>query len=977
MNMKRILCLLLAFAVMLSVAAMPCISYADEDDEAAEDTRWENNDNDIYGGDIDKNDGKNGMEFAEGGSNTILTDIKDADLKKKVMFLCELGFMSAYDDGTFKPDEKITRADFLKAVLKGINYDPEGGSAEKYTFNDIGSNDENYNVMSAAVERGYVGIYGDKSIRPGGEISSVECAIALLKAMGYSEFVGVNGGYSKGFVNTAYALGFFKHVKQSNEGITRADAARLIYTALNTEMLIHSQAGDIHKYYTDKSMTMLSVYHSIYYADGNVSATNITSTGDKNRTGRQNILINDRIYRITNNGYNDYIGYDVEFWYKTDESYVYPEVVYMMPDSHVSELVVWADDIIGYSGGTFSYYENSRRKSVKILNGCDLIYNGKLMKSYDSSVYKIKNGYVKLVANNGSDYGLVFVNSYFNVSFKSINAVGSVVNILLNYGVRPLEFDVSNSNLVIDMYDLNGRMDVTISQQYYYDEDRKLQSKTILPSIPANSVLSVFADKSETINGMTGVSADAEYVKIIISDSSVEGRVDAVDSDGAIIGGKKYLISDSNYLNETNPIFKLGAEGKFVLDYSGKLTMWIPGSGADGYSYGYLINAKKKDKLGSKLQLKILTKSDEIKVFDCSSGVKINDKKPDNTAKALEELGKSAKYLDSTFTISQIIKYSLNSSGEVTGLETVTADIGTADGYDDKHLSRYKERGTYSCRKVYGYSLIDTRQKMTVFAGPSDVYFTVPQTETFDDNDYMASTEAWDDETNPKSLDVFDVSDTLRPKAVVIYSSVDVKAFNYPYLIVTKVFQKINSEGYETAAIQGYSGSTSREYEMDSSLFDSVKEGDIITVAGKKDGVVDKIEYIMNVFDALNDNIEDPAVRTIRPALNPEHDFKIYEAYDYDVSTRALILQRGSVLPATSKRSYQRVCYWFPKAASFHYGACYCEVSEDGKIKLASGAYSNVKGAANYGTGAASRIIVADSKNAYGVRLMVIVNKVK
>ena len=972
MKKKRLLNFLVSLLLILSIVVVPCVSFADEEMEeelTEEELAWDNADDAIYGG-LEEDEEDPSLSYVESSDSSTIIDIKDTYLRNRVDFLVKLGFMSTYEDKTFKPDEKITRAEFLKSVFKAINYDLNSYYKTDYKFNDINTDNENYALMAAALERGYIGLYNDGTIRPDGEISTVDCATILLKIMGYSTYAGMNPGYPTGYVSTAHKLGFFKNVEQSTQGATRAEAAQLIFTALNTEMLREIQSGDFHKYYTDKRVTLLSAYHDIYYETGIVTATGITAIGNSVKQKVDNVLINDIMYKLHDKSYNDYIGYDVNYWYVMKEDSPISEIIYMLPNSNLTELVIQADDIIGYSRGILQYYENNRRKSVKIALDCDLIYNGKLKESYDNDVYKIENGYIKLVAVDGTDYNLVFVNSYYNISFKSISAKNSLVSILGKYGEKPIVIDVSKSYPVVDMYNSNGRMDVTISQQKYYDDDSKLQTKTILPSIPANSVLSIFADKMVKKNGKLQVADDAEYIKIIISENKIEGSVDSMQGDTVTISGKEVYVSSSNYLYDTNPKFSLGAVGTFVLDYSGKLAIWIPDTKALDYKYGYLINAVREGGLSSRILIKILTDANEIVVFKSAGNLKINDKLPRNVGDALGKLRESAKMIDSTFNISQLVKYTVNSNNEVTKLQTVTASTGIAEGYDEDHLNRAVERGTYNCRSSYGYALVIN--KTTPFAGPSDVYFYVPVTETFDDEDYSAGS-AWDEQN--KVIDIYDVSDTLKPNAIVAYGAAEDPVFSEPFLIVSDISEKLIEDDQVVIELTGYSGSAQRTYEMDYNLKDSVKVGDIIGVTGKQEKHITKVDYITSISEVLNDNVnaEPSTITEFKGKSTTKYAFKVFEAYDYDVDTRALILQKGSLVDGTNKRTFQRISYWFPKAASFKFGATLCEVTENGEFTLASGAYSHVKGAVDYGAASASKILLCEQ--AYGVRFMVIVNK--
>ena len=54
-----------------------------------------------------------------------LEDTRGTTASQAVQFLADQGIVKGYQDGTFKPDQKINRAEFLKLVLEAAGKEVE------------------------------------------------------------------------------------------------------------------------------------------------------------------------------------------------------------------------------------------------------------------------------------------------------------------------------------------------------------------------------------------------------------------------------------------------------------------------------------------------------------------------------------------------------------------------------------------------------------------------------------------------------------------------------------------------------------------------------------------------------------------------------------------------------------------------------------------------------------------------------------
>ncbi len=99
-----------------------------------------------------------------------------------VMELAQQGIISGYQDGTFQPDAAINRAEFVTIALRYANI-AEGGTAG---FPDVSETNWAAGAISASVEAGFISGYPDGTFRPEQSITRAEAVTVLNKIIGCS-----------------------------------------------------------------------------------------------------------------------------------------------------------------------------------------------------------------------------------------------------------------------------------------------------------------------------------------------------------------------------------------------------------------------------------------------------------------------------------------------------------------------------------------------------------------------------------------------------------------------------------------------------------------------------------------------------------------------------------------------------------------------------------------------------------------------
>ncbi|WP_207706679.1 S-layer homology domain-containing protein [Flintibacter sp. KGMB00164] len=104
----------------------------------------------------------------------------DAWYAKAVNTLSSLGMLGGYPDGTFRPDAPITRAEFA-AIALAFAYDPASASC---SYTDVNTSAWYYTYVAQATTYGWIGGYPDGSFRPNNSITRAEVAVIVNNMLG-------------------------------------------------------------------------------------------------------------------------------------------------------------------------------------------------------------------------------------------------------------------------------------------------------------------------------------------------------------------------------------------------------------------------------------------------------------------------------------------------------------------------------------------------------------------------------------------------------------------------------------------------------------------------------------------------------------------------------------------------------------------------------------------------------------------------
>ena len=99
-----------------------------------------------------------------------------------VATLSAMDIVRGYEDGTFRPNAPITRAEF--AAIATRFFEETGAEYEPGTFDDVSGNEWFANAIADAVELGLIGGYPDGTVRPNNNITRAEACAVVNRTLG-------------------------------------------------------------------------------------------------------------------------------------------------------------------------------------------------------------------------------------------------------------------------------------------------------------------------------------------------------------------------------------------------------------------------------------------------------------------------------------------------------------------------------------------------------------------------------------------------------------------------------------------------------------------------------------------------------------------------------------------------------------------------------------------------------------------------
>lgn len=546
---------------------------------------------------------------------------------KAVTLLSDLDILDGFEDGTFKPEQTITRAEMAKIICKVL--DLNVSDATKQIYNDVPLTHWAASYINAISGLNIINGYGDGNYGPEDIVTYEQAIKMVVCALGYEYPATAQGGWANGYLSVANSIGILKNVVSSNRG----DIATLIYNVLHTPVMEQTSFGITGEYKPldgtngTKYKTILTK-RNIYIATGvvediiNNERVNFTIT--RNSDDKEFEKGNIETFYLGDLDITPYIHQSVEAYVEKDRDDNY-HIVAINTTSKADSFTIVSDLIksIDDENGSLTYYldeNHSKTKTIKLNTGDNLIreYNKQTISSLEDVLEDSDDIEVTFVENSGDDkYDVVTMIEYTSERLTKVDAKRDKITL----SSKVVEFDFDDT-----------------SKTYIFVDDN--EKELALSDFEKDDVIAWYADAADV--------REANYIKIIrLTNSVIEGSIASVykDKQKVTIDGIEYPVIDRIWNPDT---FAPGTEGIFYIGLTGKIVAYDDAKVKT--SYGYILNAGLYNTYDDTKTVKLLTE-DGIKTYSVKKNVTLADYSTSGV-----------------FDSERFIKYKVNSSGIISSI---------------------------------------------------------------------------------------------------------------------------------------------------------------------------------------------------------------------------------------------------------------------------------------------------------------------
>ncbi len=774
--------------------------------------------------------------------------------------LVALKMLKGYEDGSFRPENTITRAEFATVVARMLGMESVAVSASaKDIFTDMtagGSEHWASGYIKIAYNLGIILGMGDGTFAPDNPVTYEQAIKMMVCALGYELAALSLGSWPDGYLAQAAELELTKNisVSETSAPATRAMVAQILFNSLEVKLAEKSGEDSIKR--TEKTLLKDKLGYAQFknYMVTQVDGTDaLAESSLRVRAGQLAFAQVNEVFSynnlLTKAEAKDLLGKYVSGFYKIGSEDETNALVYAKEVAAKSEeIVLLSEDIVDFrSLEVEAYVQKGKSDTEKYEIDSDalLMYNGSLYDYKSGSADErdlsawldpdsdaFVDGEVRLVESTGDrKFDSIFIEDYDIYVVKSAVQTSDAVD-ANNYIIY--DNYVSGKSVRIDPYARN------VTAEFY---NAQTGAEVTIEDIKAMQVVSVAADKT------------GKKFKVYISSKTVKGKIKERGSNGSyVIDGKAYPTTDvfEAQVAKGTVAPKIGAEGTFYLDKNGRIcAAKITVEDAGAYAYVTLAGID-NDRAVLKLLNLSGTPSKPTKV-NCARTVKVNGSTKTDGSAVLDALATTAPKIKANEDASgaeyaQLIRYVKNSAGEITAITTVSlsgdGSIKIGKNISTDALVTGLEKTEYKYNTANGF-------EGKVYVNSSTLVLVVPDNRG-SETEYKRSTATSYFKNNTKyKIAAYDMNDSNVAKVILVYNAAAVSAETTvdtatSLRVVKSVKEKISTKFEEETIvfeIEVYENGQLKTYETENvgAPYNTIKPGDVLRFGFDSDGRICKL----------------------------------------------------------------------------------------------------------------------------------------
>lgn len=518
--------------------------------------------------------------------------------KDSIITLSTLGLIKGYEDGSFKPDSGITRAEFTTMIIRALDLEDERSKEVDVPFMDLLGHYARFNIMTA-YEMGIINGFGDGDFHPDDEITYEQAMKIVVCTLGYGDKAVAYGGYPMGYLTVGGQLGLTKEITAGNsEPASRGVIAKLIDNSLNVKMQrpYLNYDGSVTYKITEETLlgdrlkiervkVLVTGIGDSIVAEGSRDLKSYEMSALKTKDDKELILDVSGVYKDYDE-VKKYLGHNVYLYYKDIDENESDCDVLIAIDSETqksSEVVVKSREVVSYDNEELRYLvSKTKEDTVKLdMRELSIVYNNKVAKKTDEVVVAGEEMTVEEAVSVWFDPD---EEGFFNGEAQFIDSdndgVADIVNIM-NYEVMlaiaaPSSTDytindklVSGNKIILDPDDDN----------YEYKIIRNGSEIEYVTSIRANDVI------------LCAKSIEEDYITLDVTAKPVTGSITDIDDSVITINNNEYELTDICLENlEKKDEIKIGTSGTFYIDSYNNIIFATINKNNTSVMYAYMIN---------------------------------------------------------------------------------------------------------------------------------------------------------------------------------------------------------------------------------------------------------------------------------------------------------------------------------------------------------------------------------------------------
>lgn len=336
-----------------------------------------------------------------------------------------------YDETGFR--EEVTRAEFAKAVCAAAGY---SGGQTGQLFSDVPAESEFAPYINVLAQLKIMSGFGDGTFLPEQGVTNAEAVTAVVRMLGYVYEAEQAGGYPQGYIHTAQNLRLLTNIRMGaeEESFTKEKMALLLFNALEIDMLTLSFDNGRPQYTKEQDQNLLRNIFQVEHVKGVVDGIDLTRLRGKNDIQPFYFSIDGFEIGMGDIAVQPYLGYQVDAYYR-DQNDEYT-LVYIEKTAKNTEYSFAFEDVNDIGNGVVNVETETRNKNYSYDKTAAILYNGvNTAMPFSMDMLKDDNGSLLLLDNNGDGTAdVVFVEAYTNYVVGDTNPAENLVYDFLNPG---------------------------------------------------------------------------------------------------------------------------------------------------------------------------------------------------------------------------------------------------------------------------------------------------------------------------------------------------------------------------------------------------------------------------------------------------------------------------------------------------------------------------------------------------------------